>query len=110
MCFFLLEEFCPIKRTKRRVTSFSLKNILRLLLHSLKFNLPLIVPEELMNFKLSTISGNKDYVIVFKNYVERQFGPKFNLQILKSLKFRLFQMFSFFHTRKNSKNINCCLP
>ena len=35
-----------------RVTKFSLRNILCPLLYLLKFNLPLIVPEEIMNLKL----------------------------------------------------------
>ena len=59
---FLPEEVRPMNRTKRRVTSFSLKNILCLLLYLLKFNLPLIVQEELINFKLK---GLKFYQILF---------------------------------------------
>ena len=43
------------------VTSFSLKNILHLLSYLLKLNLLLIVPVELMNFKLSNIPFNSVY-------------------------------------------------
>ena len=43
------------------VLSFSLINILRLL-YLLKFYLPLILPEEQMNFKLSNIPGNSVYI------------------------------------------------
>ena len=41
--------------------SFSLINIL-CLLYLLKFYLPLILPEEQMNFKLSNIPGNSVYI------------------------------------------------
>ena len=43
------------------VLSFSLINILRLL-YLLKFYLPLILPEEQMDFKLSNIPGNSVYI------------------------------------------------
>ena len=59
---FLPEKVRPMLQTKRRVASFSLKNILRLLLYLLKFNLSLIVPEEPINFKLSIIPGNSVYI------------------------------------------------
>ena len=50
---FLPEEVRPMQRTKCGVKSFSLRNIIRLLLYLLKFDLLLIVPEELINFKLN---------------------------------------------------------
>ena len=62
----LLYFMLTLQQTKHRVTSFSLKNALCLLLYLLKFNLPLIVPVELMNFKLSNIPVNCVY---FKNIV-----------------------------------------
>ena len=75
VCFFLTSWFLNTVRIvfgfylmksarcngRNVVLSFSLINILRLL-YLLKFYLPLILPEEQMNFKLSNIPGNSVYI------------------------------------------------
>ena len=58
-CFYLMKSARCNGRNV--VLSFSLINILRLL-YLLKFYLPLILPEEQMNFKLSSIPGNSVYI------------------------------------------------
>ena len=60
-CFYLMKSARCNGRNV--VLSFSLINILRLL-YLLKFYLPLILPEEQMNFKISNIPGNSVYINV----------------------------------------------
>ena len=57
-CFYLMKSARCNGETS---LSFSLINILRLL-YLLKFYLPLILPEEQMNFKISNIPGNSVYI------------------------------------------------
>ena len=61
-CFYLMKSARCNGRNV--VLSFSLINIL-LLLCLLKFYLPLILPEEQMDFKLSNIPGNSVYIKLF---------------------------------------------
>ena len=62
VCYFYLKKSARCNGRNVVLQVFLLKNILRLLLYLLKFNLPLIVPEELMNFKLSDIPGKSVYI------------------------------------------------
>ena len=56
VCYFYLKRSarCNVRNVVLQV--FLLKIILRLLMYLVKFNLPLIVPEELMNFKLNILA------------------------------------------------------
>ena len=78
-CFYLTKS---TQCNGQNVTSFSLKHILQHLLYLLKFNLLMIVPEELMNFKLRTIPGNSVYInlIIFDKALEiKKFGSYNNV-------------------------------